>query len=112
MFGLSLPWIIASAMTIMQTNTPSELMGRVSGADGFVITIAQSIGIAGGAALISVFYYRTLCYFVAGVALLATIYLATRAEQRKGASAGGSAEGGDDDSAIADGSAEPLAANA
>ena len=112
LFGLSLPWIIASAMTIMQTNTPSELMGRVSGADGFVITIAQSIGIAGGAALISVFYYRTLCYFVAGVALLATIYLATRAEQRKGASAGGGAEGGDDDGPIAGGSSEPLAANA
>ena len=87
-FGLSLPWIIASAMTIMQTNTPSELMGRVSGADNFIITVAQSIGILGGAALISVFYYRTLCYFVAGVALLATVYLATRSEQRKSVGSG------------------------
>jgi MFS family permease len=83
LFGLSLPWIIASAMTIMQVHTPSELLGRVSGADGFIITIAQSIGIAGGAALITVFYYRTLCYAVAAVTALATIYLATRSEQRK-----------------------------
>jgi MFS family permease len=83
LIGLSLPWIIASAMTIMQQNTPSELMGRVVGADGFVVTIAQSIGIGAGAALISVFYYRTLCYFVAAVTLLSSIFLATRVEQRR-----------------------------
>ena len=107
MFGLSLPWIIASSMTLMQINTPSELMGRVSGADGFIVTIAQAIGIVGGAVLISVFYYRTLCYLVAGITALATIYLATRPEQRKAAAPG--AGGGE---ISTEGTGEPAAAAA
>jgi MFS family permease len=110
LFGLSLPWIMASAMTIMQIHTPTELMGRVSGADGFVVTLAQSIGIAAGAALISVFYYRTLCYVVAVITMVATIFLATRAEQRKqGGPEVDGGSGGDGGGAEVMGEAGPLA---
>lgn len=105
LIGLSLPWIMASAMTIMQQNTPGELMGRVAGADGFVVTIAQSLGIALGAALISVFYYRTLCYLVAAITLVSTVFLATRPEQRKQMKK----DGGDGGAETVVGGADPLA---
>jgi MFS family permease len=116
LFGLGLPWIVASAMTILQIHTPSELLGRVNGASGFVITVAQSIGIGAGAALITVFYYRTLCYFVAAVAFLATVYLATRPEQRKQADLGGSGDGDDagaenSESILSTGGADALVLN-
>ena len=81
-FGLGLPFVIVGAITAVQLNTPSELMGRVSGANGFLVTGGQSLGIAVGAALISVLYYRDLVYIAAGVLALTALYLATRREQQ------------------------------
>ncbi|MHA6762698.1 MFS transporter [Streptacidiphilus sp. PAMC 29251] len=83
LLGLGLPFIVVGTMTAMQLNTPNELMGRVSGADNFVITAGQSLGIATGAALIAVWPYRDLCYLAAAVLALATAYLVTRPEQRR-----------------------------
>ncbi|MEU1199137.1 MFS transporter [Streptomyces sp. NPDC005813] len=83
--GLGLPFVTVGAITAMQLNTPNELMGRVAGVDNFLVSGGQSLGIATGAALISVLHYRDLCYLVAGVLALATLYLTTRPEQRHGA---------------------------
>lgn len=91
LFGLGLPFVIVGAMTAVQLNTPNELMGRVSGADNFLITAGQSLGIAAGAGLIAVLPYRDLAYLAAALLALATCYLVTRPEQRQGST--GSAEG-------------------
>jgi MFS family permease len=82
-FGLGLPFVIVGAMTAVQLNTPNELMGRVSGVNNFLVTGGQSLGIAVGAALISVLYYRDLLYVAAGVLALTALYLITRREQRQ-----------------------------
>jgi MFS family permease len=82
-FGLGVPFVIVGAITAVQLNTPNELMGRVSGANDFLITGGQSLGIGVGAALISVLYYRDLAYIAAGVVAVAAVYLATRREQRQ-----------------------------
>jgi MFS family permease len=94
-FGLGLPFVIVGALTAVQLNTPNELMGRVSGADNFLVTGGQSLGIAVGAALISVLYYRDLLYVAAGVLVLTALYLLTRSEQRQPAAAAGAAVGPD-----------------
>ncbi|QMU77566.1 MFS transporter [Streptacidiphilus sp. PB12-B1b] len=84
LLGLGIPYIVVGTMTAMQLNTPNELMGRVSGADNFLVTGGQSVGIATGAGLISFVYYRDLCYLVAGVLALTAGYLLTRRAQRPG----------------------------
>ena len=83
LFGLGLPFVIVGAITAVQLHTPNELIGRVSGANEFLITGGQSLGIAVGAALISVLYYRDLAYIAAAVVALAAVYLVTRREQRQ-----------------------------
>ena len=92
LFGLGLPFVIVGAMTAVQLNTPNELMGRVSGADNFLITAGQSLGIATGAGLIAVLPYRDLAYIAAALLALAACYLVTRPEQRQ-APAGSAEEG-------------------
>lgn len=87
LLGLGLPFVLVGAMTAMQSNTPNELMGRVSGADAFLVTGGQSLGIATGAGLITVVPYRELCYLAAGLLTVAAVYLATRPEQRRKPSA-------------------------
>jgi MFS family permease len=82
LFGLALPYVIVGSMTAIQLNTPNDLMGRVMGADNFLVTSGQALGIGAGAAMISIVFYRDLCYFVAAVFLLAALFLATRPEQR------------------------------
>ncbi|QMU73192.1 MFS transporter [Streptacidiphilus sp. P02-A3a] len=84
LFGLGLPFVIVGALTAIQLNTPGELLGRVSGADNFLITAGQSIGIATGSGLIAVLPYRDLAYLAAALLALATCYLVTRPEQRQG----------------------------
>ncbi|MFI6494551.1 MFS transporter [Streptomyces sp. NPDC050564] len=83
LLGLGLPFVTVGAITAMQVNTPNELMGRVAGVDNFLVGGGQVLGIATGAALISVLYYRNLCYLAAGVLALAAIYLISRPEQRQ-----------------------------
>ena len=93
-FGLGLPFLIVGSMTAVQLNTPGELMGRVAGADGFLITLGQSVGIASGSALIAFLPYRDLAYGAAVLLALAAGYLVTRPEQRQQAEADSSSEAG------------------
>jgi MFS family permease len=107
LFGLALPLVIVGTLTAVQLNTPNELMGRVMGADNFLVTGGQALGIATGAGLISVLYYRDLCYFTAGAFILAAVYLLTRPEQRANAK-----PPGDPEADNAESSAPPLVGNA
>jgi hypothetical protein len=70
-------------ITAIQLYTPNELMGRVSGADNLLVNGAQSAGIAVCAALVGEIFYRDLCYFVGGMILLSSLYLASRKAQRR-----------------------------
>lgn len=81
--GLGLPFAIVGSVTAVQLFTPNELMGRVSGVDNLIASGLQVLGIAAGAALISVVYYRDLCYFVAATMAVSALMIFTRKEQRK-----------------------------
>ena len=83
LFGLSLPLIIVGSTTALQLYTPNEFMGRVSGVDNLIVTGLQVAGIAVGAALIGVVFYRDLCYFVAITMAVCALYIFTRKAQRK-----------------------------
>ena len=81
--GLSLPYVIVGSMTAIQLFTPNELMGRVSGVDNLIVTGVQVVGIACGAALINVVFYRDLCCLVAVLTGLSALFIFTRKDQRK-----------------------------
>lgn len=83
LFGFGLPMAIVGPITAIQLYTPNELMGRVSGADNLLVNGAQSAGIAVCAALVGEIFYRDLCYFVGGMILLSSLYLASRKAQRR-----------------------------
>jgi len=83
LFGLSLPYAFVGSVSAVQLFTPNELMGRVSGVDNLIVTGLQVLGIGVGAALISVVFYRDLCYFVAATMGLSALYILTRKDQRK-----------------------------
>ena len=83
LLGLALPYAIVGSVTAIQLFTPNELMGRVSGVDNLIVTGLQVLGIGAGAALISVVFYRDLCYFVAVTMGLSALFIFTRKTQRK-----------------------------
>jgi len=80
--GASIPWLIVSVTTALQRRTPDELRGRVFAAFEFTITVPQTVSIALGAGLITVFPYRALLAAVGAVTLLAALFLGSRPEQR------------------------------
>lgn len=81
--GLSLPWIVAGSITLLQRSTPSVLQGRAYAALNVFLSVPQALSIAFGAALVSVVDYRVLIAAV-GVAFgLSALYLLTRKEQRR-----------------------------
>ena len=83
LLGLALPYAIVGSVTAVQLFTPNELMGRVSGVDNLIVTGLQVLGIGTGAVLISVVFYRDLCYFVAATMGLSALYIFTRRAQRR-----------------------------
>lgn len=80
-FSLSLPWFFVGIATLLQRNTPNEVMGRVSGARSLAIQAPQAIGNLAGAGLVLALPYRTLTYLVAAVIALTALYLGTRTAQ-------------------------------
>jgi hypothetical protein len=80
-FALSLPWFFVGVATLLQKNTPNEVMGRVSGARSLAIQAPQAIGNLAGAGLVLALPYRTLTYLVAAVIALTAIYLGSRTGQ-------------------------------
>jgi MFS family permease len=73
--GIVAPWIIVAATTALQRRTPSQLLGRVSGAFELSLTAPQVTSVGLGAALIAVVSYRVLLVAVAIVAAVAAAYL-------------------------------------
>jgi MFS family permease len=98
--GVVGPWITVAAVTALQRRTPSELLGRVSGAFELSLTVPQVTSVGLGAALIAVVSYRVLLVAVAIVAAIAAAYLLATPESRRPHPAAG-------DTAVAEASAAP-----
>ena len=75
-FGWSIPVAVIAFVTVMQQRTPGRLMGRVSAASEVVMGTPQTLGIALGAALVSLISYRAIFTTMAVVTLVSVAYLA------------------------------------
>ncbi len=73
--GLGLPYAIVGLMTLMQRETPQELMGRVSAAMDALISAPQALAIAFGAVLVELIDFRVLFGTMALLAVAAAAYL-------------------------------------
>ncbi len=73
--GFGLPYAIVGLMTLMQRQTPHELMGRVSAAMDALISGPQALAIAFGAVLVELIDFRVLFASMALLAMLAAAYL-------------------------------------
>jgi MFS family permease len=80
-FGLGVPWVLVSAITVLQRETPAALLGRASAAFDVVLGVPQTLAIALGAALVALVDYRLLLAVCAALTLLAAFYIATRRDQ-------------------------------
>jgi Na+/melibiose symporter-like transporter len=76
LLGVCIVWINVGAITLLQRQTPSRLLGRVDAAGSTAITVPQAASIAVGAAAIAVLDYRILLGVMAVVMLAAAGYLA------------------------------------
>jgi MFS family permease len=76
--GFAISWFIVGYATAIQLRTPQQLQGRVASAAGTVIGMPQTVGIALGAGLVSVFDYRALVAVMALAVASCGLYLLTR----------------------------------
>jgi MFS family permease len=76
--GAGIAWLIVGYITALQVRTPLRLQGRVLSASDTLVNTPQTISIALGAALISVFDYRLLVTLMAIVVACCGAYLLTR----------------------------------
>jgi len=74
--GWSIPVVLIGFTTLMQRRTPGRLMGRVSTATEAALGTPQTLGIALGAALVSLISYRAIFTVMAIVTLASVAYLA------------------------------------
>jgi MFS family permease len=101
LFGFFLAWLFVGVNTIFQKRTPNELMGRVNGVVELAVQVPQAAGNVLGAVLISVLFYRDLCYLTGIFVLLVTVCLGTRPQQRRAAPAADPGAGAEAESAAA-----------
>ncbi len=76
--GFAIPWFIVGFATAIQLRTPQHLQGRVASAADTIVSTPQTMGIALGAALVSVLDYRALVALMAVVVAACGAYLLTR----------------------------------
>ena len=82
--GMGIPLIFVAFNTLVQRQTPSRLMGRVSASVEVLVTTPQAISIGVGALLVSVLDYRTIFALMAVGTLMSGGYLATSLRARLG----------------------------
>jgi MFS family permease len=76
--GAGLAWLIVGYATAIQLRTPLRLQGRVLSASDTLVSTPQTVSIALGAALVSLFDYRLLVGVIAIVVVTCGAYLLTR----------------------------------
>jgi MFS family permease len=76
--GAGIMWAIVGFMTALQTRSPLDVQGRVSGAASVALALPQTLSIATGAALSTVVDYRVLLVAMGVVTIGSGSWLATR----------------------------------
>jgi MFS family permease len=76
--GVGIVWAVVSLATAYQRRSPGHVQGRVAAAANMLFSVPQVIGIALGAALITIVDYRVEIVAMAVVFLAAAAYLLTR----------------------------------
>jgi MFS family permease len=82
--GSGIPLVIVAYNTLLQKQTPSRLMGRVSTATEVLVTTPQALSIAVGALLVSLVDYRVMFAIMCLGTLAATGYLVVTLRGRLG----------------------------
>lgn len=90
--GAGIPLMIVAYNTLLQRQTPSRLMGRVSTATEVLITTPQAVSIAVGALLVTLIDYRLIFTMMAVGTALAAVYLLTMLRGRLDTAVTGPAE--------------------
>ena len=85
--GVGVIFVIVSAQTIMQGQTPMEMVGRVSSSFMAVLSIAQLIGLVISGSLAQTLGIRNLFYASAGLLFLITVFGYFRLPQQQPVSA-------------------------
>lgn len=73
--GAGLPLLLVAYTTLLQKDTPSRLMGRVSTATDVLITTPQALSIAVGAVLVGLLDYRLIFLVMSSGVVCAAAYL-------------------------------------
>ena len=76
--GIGVAWAIVGYSTVLQTRTPFAVQGRVASAADLVISTAQTVSIATGAALSTLVDWRILFAVMAGVVFSSAVWMLTR----------------------------------
>ena len=76
--GVGIVWAVVSLSTAYQRRSPNEVQGRVAAAANMLFSLPQTIGIAAGAALITLVDFRVEIVTMTVVFLVAGAYLLTR----------------------------------
>jgi MFS family permease len=76
--GVGIAWLIVGFGTSIQLRTPARLQGRVASAADTMVSTPQTVSIALGATLVTVFDYRVLVVVMAVVVSACAAYLLTR----------------------------------
>jgi len=79
--GVGIVWAVVSLSTAYQRRSPSQVQGRVAAAANMLFSVPQTIGIAAGAALITLVDYRVEIVAMAVVFLASAAYLLTRSAE-------------------------------
>ena len=76
--GVGIVWAVVSLSTAYQRRSPNQVQGRVAAAANMLFAVPQTIGIAAGAALITLVDFRVEIVTMTVVFLVAGAYLLTR----------------------------------
>ncbi|MDX6481031.1 MAG: hypothetical protein QOG85_1541 [Gaiellaceae bacterium] len=76
--GIGVAWAIVGYSTVLQTRTPFAVQGRVASAADLVISTAQTVSIATGAALSTLVDWRILFAVMAAVVFASAVWMLTR----------------------------------
>jgi MFS family permease len=79
--GFGIAWLIVGFATSVQLRTPARLQGRVASAASTMVSTPQTVSIALGAALVTLFDYRALVVVMTVVVVACGVYLLTRGSE-------------------------------
>jgi MFS family permease len=83
LIGLGLPWPLISALTMVQRETPDELLGRVAATANTLIFTPTGLALLAGTAMVAVFDHRVQLLAAGALGLAAALLPAVTARARR-----------------------------